>query len=92
MNKFFTFLLALTVGAGTLFAENVNSGNCGKEGGNLTWEYTNRVLSISGNGSMADYLMSLDPAPWDSYSEWIKTVVIANGATDVGQHAFSARS
>ena len=81
MRKFFTFLLALTVGAGTIFAAN---GTCGD---NLTWDLTDGVLTISGTGAMADY-ESASPAPWDAYKENVISVVINDGITTIGKRAF----
>ena len=49
MKKIFTFLLALIVGVGTVFAE---SGTCGD---NLTWELDGGVLTIFGTGNMSNY-------------------------------------
>ena len=47
-------LTLLTVHA---FATNiVASGNCGKDGDNVTWSLdSNGVMTISGNGEMMDY-------------------------------------
>lgn len=82
MKKIFTFLLALIAGAGTVFAE---SGTCGD---NLTWDLTDGVLTISGTGDMKNYLSS-SPAPWYSKRSSINSVVINDGATSIGNYAFS---
>lgn len=80
MKKIFTFLLALVASAGTVFAA---SGTCGK---NLTWTLKDGVLTISGKGDMTDWK---DGSPsWDSYSSDIKSVVIEDGVTSIGDYAF----
>ena len=68
---------ALTVNAAT------HSGKCGD---NLTWSLDTEtgVLSITGTGEMEDY----DDAPWDSYSDSIETVNIADTVTSIGNCAF----
>ena len=81
MRRIFTFFLALTVGAGTLFAE---SGTCGD---NLTWDLTNGVLTISGTGSMTNW--TGDPhAPWYADRTSVQSVVINEGVTSIGDAAF----
>lgn len=84
MKKVLTFVLALMVGAGTVFAE---SGVCGADGDNLAWDLTGGVLTVSGTGAMADYA-SATPAPWDAYKASINSVVVNNGVTTVGNYAF----
>ena len=65
--------------------EIVDSGTCGE---NLTWTMErNGVLSISGTGSMTDYLWEVK-VPWYAYSEYIDSVVIDNGVTNIGDYAF----
>ena len=80
--KLFTFLLALTVSAGTLFAA---SGTCGS---NVTWDLTSGVLTISGTGAMTSWTRSTD-VPWYSHRATIKSVVLEEGVTRVGSLAFS---
>ena len=45
------------------------------------------VLTISGSGAMYDYSLE-DEAPWSDYGLQIKTVVIDDGITHIGSHAF----
>ena len=80
MRKVFIFLLALVVGAGTMFAD---SGKCGDH---LTWTLNDGVLTISGTGAMWDY-DSEDPT-WTPYIASIQSVVIENGVTSIGSYAF----
>ena len=101
-----TLLLALLVAALvavglTAAAEDtpaiVDSGICGT---NLTWTLDSEgTLTVSGEGAMADYMSSeiqipftpaKDPAPWESYDS-IKTVVIEEGVTTIGEFAFFAK-
>ncbi len=64
------------------------SGKCGE---NLTWiyNYLNGTLTISGTGDMYDYDYSEDiMAEWYEQRENIKSVVIEDGATSIGNCAF----
>ena len=87
--KFFTFLLALIVGAGTMHAAATYNGYCGD---NLTWvlDTETGTLTISGTGAMYNY----DPYNGDYYSPWydsrqsITSVIIKNGVTSIGNYAF----
>ena len=70
----------------------VASGTCGAEGDNLTWTLScDSVLTISGTGRMANYVLtnSKSPAPWYTYHTAIKSVVIEDGVTSIGKNAFS---
>lgn len=56
-------------------------------GDNLTWNYEDSVLTISGTGSMWDYRSyGENLAPW--YNLAIKSVVIGEGVTSIGDYAF----
>ena len=88
MKKIFTFLLALIMGAGTLFAE---SGNCGKDGSTVKWNLTDGVLIISGEGAMADYEYSEtspNKSPWWVNRYTIESIQIKSGVTYIGEYAF----
>ena len=64
----------------------VASGNCGA---NAKWTLSSTlVLTISGNGSMNNY--SASNTPWYSYNSKIRSVVIDEGITSIGNHAFSS--
>lgn len=64
------------------------SGTCGANGDNLTWELTcEGVLTISGNGEMANYHTALNRSPWDGDTR-VKQVVFTDGVTNVGAYAF----
>ena len=66
------------------------SGTCGE---NLTWNFdqSTGTLTISGEGAMEDYPFSAleeYKAPWYTFRDMIKTVVIEPGVTDIGDCAF----
>ena len=68
----------------------IASGTCGD---NLTWELTaDSVLTISGTGTMTNYSSSSSRAPWYSNRSFIKSVVIEEGVTSIGNYAFNACS
>lgn len=65
------------------------SGTCGN---NLTWTLDeNGLLTISGTGAMTDWNNEMQ-VPWrailDSYLDFIDSVVIEEGATNIGSYAF----
>ncbi len=71
----------------------IASGYCGGEGDgtNLIWALDeNGVLTISGEGAMADFGNdgTITTAPWGEYSDNLKTLVIGDGVTTIGQYAF----
>lgn len=72
----------LTVEAGAVY-----TGDCGE---NLTWELIadTGVLTISGTGKMTDW-STAKRVPWYPYKDSIITVVIGDGADNVGNNAFS---
>lgn len=62
----------------------LDSGTCGE---NVTWTLTSDgVLTISGEGAMADYYSS--GAPWYSYQTYITNAVIKYSVTSIGSYAF----
>ena len=80
--KLFTLLLAMVASTSMLFAE---SGTCGE---NLTWDLTDSVLTISGTGAMTDYT-STSAVPWYSSSQSIKSILLPDALTTIGNLAFS---
>ena len=58
-----------------------------EETDNLTYRVADNVLTISGKGTMKDYGSS-DAAPWSSYADSVKEVVIESGVTSIGTQAF----
>ncbi len=76
-------------------ATEIASGTCGAEGDNLTWTLdSDGILTISGTGAMADYAFdnsnstSTITTPWYIYKSNIKSIVIGDGVTSIGNHAF----
>ena len=60
----------------------VDSGNCGSDGDNVTWELDNAgVLTIRGTGAIKDYNYS-------PFSNGITSIVIEDGITRIGSDAF----
>ena len=85
MKKYLFFVvLALFASLCTASAE---SGTCGE---NLTWDLTDGVLTISGTGEMTDY--SYNNAPWYYKQSSIGKVIINDGVTSIGNHAFDGCS
>lgn len=60
-----------------------SSRTCGDE---LEWNYADGTLTISGTGDMYDY--SYD-SPWAEYSDKITKIIVSEGATSIGSHAFA---
>jgi hypothetical protein len=76
----FTIFCTANVSAATL-----GSGKCGDT---LTWTLTDDgKIVIDGSGDMYDYFY--DETPWYSYNYKIKTVVIGDNVTSIGNEAFS---
>lgn len=60
------------------------SGICGAD---LTWEYGNGILRISGTGEMSDFCRDYN-RPWEDIIDKINHVYIEEGCTYVGEDAF----
>ena len=74
-----TALTLLPLGA---LAEDGNK--CGE---NLTWEFADGILTISGTGDMYDYSEDY-LAPWNEHCLEITNVTISGGVTSIGSYAF----
>ena len=62
-----------------------SSGTCGES---LTWTLSDDgVLTISGTGSMDDYERTVH-TPWGKQRFYIREIVIEDGITSIGAHAF----
>ena len=81
-------LFGLSTGAET----PIYAGTCGADGdgSSVTWSFdmSTGELTISGSGAIKDYTNN-DPAPWYQYRTDIKSIVINNGITTIGQRAFN---
>ena len=84
--RFLLFLLAVF----PLLANADESGTCGN---NLTWTYVNatQTLTISGSGKMYDYYSS-SSTPWGKESLTVSVLIIENGVTSIGSHAFYSQT
>ena len=77
-------MIASLLPATALAADVVTSGTCGAE---VTWTLdSDGVLTISGSGDMHDYGSS--GAPWYGSRSRVKSAVIAEGVTSIGDSAF----
>ena len=61
-----------------------NNKKCGE---NLTWEFADGILTISGTGDMYDYSEDY-LAPWNEHCLEITNVTISGGVTSIGSYAF----
>ena len=68
----------------------VGSGDCSKNGDNVTWKLTSEgTLTISGTGDMADFdYWNGNGAPWLRVRLQAKKVIIQDGVTSIGSYAF----
>lgn len=82
MNRIFRRAVALLISAAMLFCAIPFS----YAADNTSWSLEDGVLSITGEGEMKDFAVS--HTPWYSVRESIKTVVISNGVTGIGNNAF----
>jgi hypothetical protein len=98
MKKIFAVLMAALLIGGLLpavsFASQiVDSGACGD---NVTWTLDDDgLLTVSGSGAMYDYSYEITNvvAPWSptmTAAQPIRTVVVENGVTSIGNEAFLA--
>ncbi len=60
------------------------SGTCGA---NVKWEFDGATMTIAGKGPMTDF-PSMEDRPWDAFAQSIKTVIIREGVTAVGDLSF----
>ena len=75
-----------TLGVIFLLSTNLAAQTSGTCGANLTWTLSNGVLTITGTGPMFDY--NWHETPWFENGSSISSVVIDNGVTSIGGHAF----
>jgi Flp pilus assembly protein protease CpaA len=64
--------------------------------GSLSWSLSGGTLTISGNGAIPNYSYddntNFGSTPWNSAKESITAVIIGNGVTGIGTHAFAGCS
>ena len=75
----FLCLLALCCSIGM----RAESGTCG----NLSWEFSNGTLTITGSGVIPSY--AYDKTPWYSLRESIIIISLPEGLTAIGNNAFN---
>ncbi len=75
-----TLALLLTAATGAWAQTQWESGSC-------TVTLSNGTLTVSGKGTMADYMYNSD-RPWDNNRNDITSVVVESGVTSVGFNAF----
>lgn len=88
----------------TEYGMEIEKGTCGADGSLVNWAVydsgadnnenvtTSDTLVISGSGAMANYMdeyYSQTERPWDSYASAIKTVIVEDGVTTIGDYAFA---
>ncbi|MDR1676362.1 MAG: leucine-rich repeat domain-containing protein [Tannerella sp.] len=64
---------------------------CESEGiiGSVTWRIENGTLTVMAKGPMPDYSSVDNHVPWYCYRSYIRTVVIGNEVTGIGDYAFA---
>lgn len=87
MKKRLLSILLVLLTALTLLPLGALADDSNKCGENLTWEFADGILTISGTGDMYDY-SSADPAPWSEYNDIIASITISDGVTSIGDNAF----
>lgn len=88
MKKIFAIMLTICLmltSAATAAAAEADTVAPNQCGDNLTWEFADGVLTISGEGEMYDYL---EGGPWSAHIDEIKEVVFTGGVTYIGAYAF----
>lgn len=85
----FAVCLAISVMTLSASAKTAASGTCGADGDNLTWVLDDKgTLTVSGEGDMRSFLYTNEDKEWYSRRSEIKTVIIEEGVTSIGQFAF----
>ena len=85
-NRLLSILLVLLM-ALTLLPLGALADDNNKCGENLTWEFADGILTISGTGEMYDYSEDY-LAPWSEHCFEITNVTISDGVTSIGDNAF----
>jgi len=72
-----------------IIREEPYRGTCGAQGDNLTWSLScDGTLTISGTGEMRHFWDYAADIPWWNYRGSIQRIVIEEGVTTIGNHAF----
>ncbi|MDR1369052.1 MAG: leucine-rich repeat protein [Dysgonamonadaceae bacterium] len=84
--KILFLLLLLLTGTTAGLAQSGNCGVGGEEDDSVTWVLMDGILTISGTGEMMNCYSGA--APWYSSMASITEVIIKDGVTNIGIHAF----
>lgn len=87
MKKRLLSILLVLLTALTLLPLGALANDDNKCGENLTWEFADGILTISGTGDMYDYSEDY-LAPWNEHCLEITNVTISGGVTSIGSYAF----
>lgn len=87
MKKRLLSILLVLLMALTLLPLGALADDNNKCGENLTWEFADGILTISGTGDMYDYSEDY-LAPWNEHCLEITNVTISGGVTSIGSYAF----
>lgn len=87
MKKRLLSILLVLLMALTLLPLGALADDSNKCGENLTWEFADGILTISGTGEMYDYSEDY-LAPWSEHCVEITNVTISDGVTSIGSSAF----
>ena len=88
MEKAILWMVALSMVA-LQSCRQIYSGQCGS---GLTWTLDDGTLVIEGQGAMEDWGHHGTETPWFEYRGDIRVVVIKDGVTHIGDHAFPCQS
>lgn len=83
---------ATTVGAYTFkncTAQILYRGSATGTSGNVTWNWEDGVLTLSGSGTMNNYTSAAN-VPWTPYMASTHEIVVEDGITSIGNYAFNS--
>lgn len=83
------FVTSIDVGVlGKKVDAEENSSYYGKCGTSAEWKIEDGILTIMGEGTIADYWFLGNESPWNKYNSQIKKVIIEEGITSIGSYSF----
>lgn len=83
------FVTSIDVGVlGKTVDAEENSSYYGKCGTSAEWKIEDGILTIMGEGTIADYWFLGNESPWNKYNSQIKKVIIEEGITSIGSYSF----
>ena len=83
MKKFYVLIAAMCCAAGMSSAQEAQSWTSG----DCTVTFADGVMTVSGEGAMADYVYYYN-RPWANLTDQVTSVVIEEGVTAIGYNAF----